>query len=144
MSCCIRTALSVGKPCKHTLLAAPAAALRCGPHLCCLLSHSHAQPLASSMVSARSAVVLSASPLLLLRSLRTSLASMLMLATSLTMQATFSLLFSSRYRSRVVLPVQHQAVDQHMPSNNSPCRGALVLLSRLRGYITLLSAAMIT
>jgi hypothetical protein len=58
--------------------------------------HSHAQPLASSMVSARSAVVLTWSERALLRSLRTSLASMLMLATSFTMQATFSLEFSSR------------------------------------------------
>lgn len=60
------------------------------------LHHSHAQPLASSIVSARSAVVLTVSPLLLFLSLRTSLASMLMDATSFTMQATFSLEFSSR------------------------------------------------
>lgn len=66
------------------------------------------------MVSARSAVVLRASPLLLFLSLRTSFASMLMLATSLTMQATFSLEFSRRYLSRVVLPErpEQQSVDQ--------------------------------
>jgi hypothetical protein len=41
-------------------------------------------------------VVLTCSERALLRSLRTSLASMLMLATSFTMQATFSVEFSSR------------------------------------------------
>jgi hypothetical protein len=69
--------------------AAPISLLHCS-------LHSHAQPLASSMVSARSAVVLTWSERALLRSLRTSLASMLMLATSFTMQATFSFEFSSR------------------------------------------------
>jgi hypothetical protein len=59
---------------------------------CC----SHAQPLASSMVSARSAVVFTWFSLALFRSFLTSLASMLMLATSFTMQATFSFEFSNR------------------------------------------------
>eukprot|EP00955_Chlamydomonas_euryale_P094386 364852-Chlamydomonas_euryale.AAC.8 len=66
--------------------------------------NSHAQPFCSSMVSARSDVVLIAASRPRLRSLRTSLASMLMLATSFTMHAIFSVLFSSTWRSSVVLP----------------------------------------
>ena len=65
---------------------------------------SHAQPLASSMVSARSDVVLM--PLLFSRllSLRMSFASMLTLATSFTMHPILSREFSSRYLSSVVFP----------------------------------------
>lgn len=78
-----------------------------------LTNNSHAQPFASSIVSARSAVVLTLPPLsrpALFLSLRTSLASMLMLATSFTMQATFSVLCSRRWRSSVVLPVVVEGV----------------------------------
>ena len=64
--------------------------------------NSQAQPFASSMVSARSEVLLG--PFSRVRSLRISLASMLMAATSLTMHPILSLVFSSRLRRRVVLP----------------------------------------
>ena len=64
----------------------------------------HAQPLASSIVSARSEVVLMPLFFSRLLSLRMSFASILTLATSLTMHPILSLEFSSRYLSRVVFP----------------------------------------
>ena len=66
--------------------------------------HLHAQPLASSMVSARSEVVLVPLFFSRLLSLRMSFASMLTLATSFTMHPILSLEFSNRYLSRVVFP----------------------------------------
>ena len=66
--------------------------------------YSHAQPLASSMVSARSEVVLEPVFFSRLLSLRMSFASMLTLATSFTMHPILSLEFPSRYLSRVVFP----------------------------------------
>ncbi len=67
-------------------------------------SSLHAQPLASSIVSARSEVVLMPLFFSRLLSLRMSFASMLTLATSFTMHPILSLEFSSRYLSRVVFP----------------------------------------
>lgn len=67
---------------------------------------AHAQPLASSMVSARSAVVFKFLSRSLLRSLRISFASILTLATSLTIQPIFNVLFSSKCLSKVVLPAK--------------------------------------
>jgi len=78
-------------------------------------------------------VVLRASPLLLFLSLRTSFASMLMLATSLTMQATFSLEFSRRYLSRVVLPARpaQQSVDQQRHACDPSGRCGVSIVSHL-------------
>lgn len=64
----------------------------------------HAQPFASSIVSAKSAVEEGPFDRSLLRSFRISLASTLTLATSFTMQPILRVLFSRRYRSRVVFP----------------------------------------
>ena len=77
----------------------------CANNRLCIL-HSQAQPFWSSIVSARSDVVPEAFPAAAARflSFRTSLASMLMLATSFTTHAIFSVVFSRRYRRRVVLP----------------------------------------
>ena len=57
-----------------------------------------------------------------LRSLRMSLASMLTWATSLTMQPILSLVFSSRYRSKVVFPATTQIFRLlHGRANRSEC-----------------------
>ena len=63
-----------------------------------------AQPLASSIVSARSAVVAGWPGSRPRPSPRSSLASMFTLATSFTMHPIFSLVFCSTWRSSVVLP----------------------------------------
>ena len=78
------------------------------------------------MVSARSLVVFLEGSLSLFLLLRMSLASMLTLATSFTMQPIFSLEFDSRCRSKVVFPAQAASESRHRKDKASTITFAAV------------------